>query len=315
MAVVISSPELSLPWQEGWEDRWFKRIVYAFMIIFMIAGFVLNQMTLPEVEKRKLEDVAPRLAKLILEKKKIPPPPPPPPPKKEVKEPDPKKEIKKEIKPEPKPKILPKEDKRAAARKKAMKSGLMSMQDELADLRDSFDFSDSGALPQQKTGNEADEVVSTEDFLSASANKGSGGIKTNTLNRKISRSELSQKSTARVTSTIQNQEQIAKLSTPKSSRAAIRSQEEIERVFQKNKGGIFNIYNRALRKDPTLQGKVVLELTIEPDGTVTSCKILSSELNNPSLEKRLVSKVKQFKFANKKVPVITVTYPIDFLPS
>ena len=314
MAVLISSPELSLPWQEGWEDRWFKRIAYAFMIIFMIAGFVLNQMTLPEVEKRKLEDVAPRLAKLILEKKKIPPPPPPPPPKKEVKEPDPKKEkeVKKEVIP---PKPLPKEDKRAAARKKAMKSGLMSMQDELADLRDSFDFSDIGDLPQQKAGNEADDVVSTQDFLSASANKGSGGIKTNTLTRKISRSELAQKSTAQVTSTIQNQEQIAKLSAPKSSRSAIRSQEEIERVFQKNKGSIFNIYNRALRKDPTLQGKVVLELTIAPDGTVTSCKILSSELNNASLEKRLVSKVKQFKFANKKVPVITVTYPIDFLPS
>ena len=316
MFIRLPVSDLNLPWLQSGEDRLFKRVVVTFIIIFMLAGYVFNQMTLPEIEKKQLEDVAPRLAKLILEKKKIPPPPPPPPPpKKEVIEPDPKKEkeVKKEIIPKPKP--LPKPDRKEAARKKAQQSGLIAMQDELADLRDSFDFSDIGDLPQQKSGNEAETVVSTESFLSAKAGKGSGGIKTDTLNRTISRSELARKTSARVSSSILEQEKIAALSKPKSSRSATRSQEEIERVFQKNKGSIFNIYNRALRKDPSLQGKVVLELTIDPGGKVTKCKILSSELNNASLEKRLVSKIKKFKFASIKVPTITVTYPIDFLPS
>jgi TonB family protein len=98
-------------------------------------------------------------------------------------------------------------------------------------------------------------------------------------------------------------------------RSAGRGEEEIERVFQKNKGAIFSLYNRALRKDPSLQGKVVLELTIAPSGKVVKCRIVSSELNDPALERKLVTRVKLFRFAAKDVAQVTVSYPIDFLPS
>ena len=47
-----------------------------------------------------------------------------------------------------------------------------------------------------------------------------------------------------------------------------RSADEIEHIFQKNQGSIFNLYNRALRKNPSLAGQVVIELTISPDGQV-----------------------------------------------
>ena len=70
-----------------------------------------------------------------------------------------------------------------------------------------------------------------------------------------------------------------------------------------------------MRKDPSLQGKVVIELTIEPSGVVSNVRILSSELDNKSLERKLVLKIKKFKFAKANVAKITVTYPIDFLPS
>ncbi len=49
---------------------------------------------------------------------------------------------------------------------------------------------------------------------------------------------------------------------------ASRSIEEIKLVFERNKGAIYAIYNRALREDPSLQGKVVLELKISPSGEV-----------------------------------------------
>ena len=71
--------------------------------------------------------------------------------------------------------------------------------------------------------------------------------------------------------------------------APSRSREEIELIFDKNKGSIFALYNRALRRDPTLQGKVVLELTIDPSGVVSNCKILSSELNDPDSSGSLFS--------------------------
>lgn len=301
-----------LPWVEGREDRLFRRMAIALVILFLILGLIMNSLTLPEIQKRKLADVSPRLAQLIQEKRKQPPPPPPKPKpeKKEVEKPKVEKKPPEKKQPEVKPKI----DSRAAAKKQAEQSGLIAMRDELSDLRDSFDFSDISDLPQQKTGNQEETVVSTSNILSAKASQGSGGIASDSLNRQIRGSELAQRKTTQVESKISTQQQVATAVSPKSVSAS-RSQEEIERVFQKNKGAIFNIYNRELRKDPSLQGKVVFDLTISPEGNVTKCVIKSSELNNKKLEARLLAKIKQFKFANKKVPVITATYPIVFLPS
>ncbi|MBL7000244.1 MAG: AgmX/PglI C-terminal domain-containing protein [Gammaproteobacteria bacterium] len=300
-----------LPWVEGREDRLFKRLAIVLIVLFILAGVVMNRIQLPDMQKKELAEVAPRLAKLIMEKKVTPPPPPPPLQKVIKKEPP---VVKKDAakKAEVK-KPLSEADKRAAAKKTAQKSGLIALKDELADLRDSFDFSDITDKPQQKAGKQAETVTSTQDLL-ASATQGSGGIQADTLNRQLSGSELASRKTTSVKSTIPTQ-QLASTSSSRISASSIRSQEEIERVFQKNKGAIFNIYNRELRKDPSLQGKIVVELTIQPDGSVSDCVIISSELKHARLENRLIAKIKSFSFTSRSVPVLKVTYPIDFLPS
>lgn len=316
MAATIVLKEPKLPWTEGSEDRLFRIMVILLVILSLIGGIVINQIVLPEIERKQLAEVAPRLAKLIVEKKKVPPPPPPKPePKKEEpkKKPEPKKEEKKPEPKKPKPKPV---DRRDAARAKAQKSGLLAMQDDLADLRDSFDFDSIGDQPQQKAATQAQTVAPTSDILTAKASQGSGGITTASPKRQARSSELAQKKTAAVKSNIASSKKVAEQAKgSKTGRNATRTQEEIERVFQKNKGAIDTMYNRELRKDPTLQGKVVVELTISPNGSVTKCIIVSSELGNNKLEKRLISKIKKFRFAAKQVPVITVSYPIDFLPS
>lgn len=96
---------------------------------------------------------------------------------------------------------------------------------------------------------------------------------------------------------------------------ASRSIEEIKLVFERNKGSIYSIYNRALRDDPSLQGKVVLKLTIAPSGEVVDCRIESSELKNAELERKLLARIKQFDFGSKAVDQMVVTWPVDFLPS
>ena len=96
---------------------------------------------------------------------------------------------------------------------------------------------------------------------------------------------------------------------------ASRSREEIELVFDKNKGAIFALYNRALRMDPTLEGKLVLRLTIAPSGEVTFCEIVSSELGDLELERKLVQRIKLFRFEARDVEAITTTKPIDFFPA
>ena len=86
-------------------------------------------------------------------------------------------------------------------------------------------------------------------------------------------------------------------------------------IFDRNKGSIYSVYNRALRKNPALQGKVVLRLTIAPSGKVTRCDVVSSELGDPALTGKITARVKRFNFGAKDVNEVTITYPIDFLPA
>ncbi len=96
---------------------------------------------------------------------------------------------------------------------------------------------------------------------------------------------------------------------------ASRSIEEIKLVFERNKGAIYAIYNRALRDEPSLQGKVVLELKIAPSGEVTDLRIVSTELKAAELERKLLARIRQFDFGAKDVEQMVVTWPVDFLPS
>ena len=96
---------------------------------------------------------------------------------------------------------------------------------------------------------------------------------------------------------------------------ASRSIEDIKLVFDRHKGAIHALYNRALRDDPSLQGKVVLELKIAPGGAVVDCRIVASELKADDLQRQLLARVRQFDFGAKDVDTLVVSWPVDFLPS
>lgn len=311
--------EPNMPWVESSEDRFFKRLTIVLLILFFIAGIILNTLTLPKVAQKNLIDVSPRLAKLILEKKKIPPPPKVEAPKPKVEKKKEKPKEKKKEKPKEKVKKEPVKEKPKAAREVAQQSGLIALSDELSDLRDSFDLDEVIELPQQKSGKKAVVVATASDLLTSQATKSSGGIKTNTLSREIKTSELASRKTSTVSSNIKSKTAGkvtgAESSSGKSGKTATRSAEEVELVFQKNKSAIFAIYDRALRKNPALEGKVVVEIVIESSGKVSRVTIISSELDDKGLERKLVLKIKKFKFSKKNVGQLTVTYPIDFLPS
>ena len=94
-----------------------------------------------------------------------------------------------------------------------------------------------------------------------------------------------------------------------------RTDEEIQIVFDRYKAALYRLYNRALRKDPTLRGQMVLRLTIEPDGSVSLCDMQSSDMQAPDLSRQVIDSVTAFQFGAKDVPSITILYPIDFLPT
>ena len=281
------------PWYESTDDKKFKRIVRRSLILFCILGIIVPFLPVPEVEKKQLSQVSPRLAKLIVkkkeEKKKIPK-------KVEKKKKDPtkkkkKKEVKKEIK------------------KKVEKSGVLAFSDELADLRDSFDL---GKIEKTKAVKQNVKKYNASKLISKSADKLSGGVDKSRLTVATVDQKLEGHSTSAVSSDIT----VAKASRiNRATGKAGRTREEIESVFQSKKGQFYSMYNRALRTDPTIQGRVTIELTISPSGRVTAAKIVSSQLGNKALERKIIARVKLMRFAAKDVDTVTVSYPIDFFPS
>jgi len=95
-----------------------------------------------------------------------------------------------------------------------------------------------------------------------------------------------------------------------------RTDEEIQIVFDRHKAALYRLYNRALRKNPTLKGQIVLRLTIDPDGSVSLCKLKSTNMKAPNLANQVVERVKTFDFGAKEgIPAVSIVYPIDFLPA
>jgi hypothetical protein len=95
-----------------------------------------------------------------------------------------------------------------------------------------------------------------------------------------------------------------------------RTGEEIQIVFDRYKASFYRLYNRELRNNPALQGKMVLRLTIEPDGSVSMCALQSTDMNAPDLATQVVNRVRTINFGAKEgVQAVTIVYPIDFLPA
>lgn len=93
-----------------------------------------------------------------------------------------------------------------------------------------------------------------------------------------------------------------------------RTRDDVTRAFDKNKGRIFALYARALKDNPTLQGKIVLSITIVPDGRVRECIVVSSTLNDAALVKGIVEHVSAIDFGAKGALVFSTEYPLTFFP-
>jgi len=310
----------NLPWSDNENDRKLVGFVFVSLIVSTILFAIVQFLPLQEVKQKKLEEVSPRLAKLIIEKqqKPVPPPPIPQPKKKETPKPEPKKAEKPKPvpkKPEPSKTVTPKPDRAAVARRQAQQH-ITEIQDALADLRDMNVTSTlRNNKPVRSTGGTATRNSdNTTAIIAAKAGKSSGGINTSRLSQATGDSHLQGRQTTAVTSAI-GAGSGSRGSRSGGSGAPSRPYEEIELVFQKNKGSIFSLYSRALRRDPTLQGKVVLELTIAPSGHVTNVRIVSSEIKNAQLLEQLKARVRLFRFQPKNVDTLIVKYPIDFLPT
>jgi protein TonB len=294
-----------LPWEGDEESsRRFRRLALIGLAIFLVVGILVPLLNLPVPKESAATAVPERLARIMVEEKAKPPPPPPPPPK-PVEQP----------KPIPKPEAQPR-DRTADARKKAEQSGLMKLKDELADLRRDL-AQDMPSPTKNLTGAVGEESKAERSLISSKAGSGSAGVQSSNSSRGFGSGagSLTGYNTTSVSSRVVADSAGAAATRTGNSGKAARSREEIELEFDRQKGAIYALYTRALRDRPELQGKVVLEFTIAPSGEVTACRVVSSELNDPELERKIIARVKLIRFSTKDVESMTTTKPIEFFPA
>lgn len=295
-----------MPWTtQGEDEKRFRRILLITLLFTIVMGYLIPLWDLPVQTRDELSEVPERLAKLVIKKT-----PPPPPPKVQPKLEE--KKDKKARKDVPKPKT----EKAKKARKVAETAGLLAFKDNFSELMDSSIDQKLGSQARLSNKGQKSRKISRS-LVTAQASSASGGISTSSLSRNTGSGGKSTGGVefSRVESAIGGDffgEERPLSDGPGPSR----TDEEIQIVFDRYKAALYRIYNRELRKNPTLQGKVVLKLTIEPNGSVSACSIESTDMDSKALEKKIVERVKKFNFGAKEdVPAITILYPIDFLPA
>ncbi len=308
--------EYELPWSsDSNQDRKFQRLLGITFLIVLVLGLAWPFLPTPEPDPMEIVEIPPRIAQLLLEEKPLPPPPPPKveEPEPEPDEAEPEQVVETETEPEPEPEPEPEIDLTEVAREQAQ-AAFMPFAEDLADLVDQ-ELLDKVADDRELSASVGEAARNERSMITSKVGTASSGINTAAMSRNTGGSGIAGRSTTQVKSPVAGIGPAGGASRTGSSGKASRSREEIELVFDKNKGVIFALYNRALRNDPTLEGKLVLRLTIAPNGQVTFCEVVSSELNAPELENKLVQRIKLFRFEAKDVEAITTTKPIDFFPA
>lgn len=317
-----------MPWTRGGEDdKRFNKALLASLLVSIVLGLLLPQIDLPLPEPWEAIDVPERLARLVKQER------PPPPPPSTLKEPPPE-EQPPELAPEPEPieepltptdspvlaeEPTPKQAPQKAKKKQTETKGILAFKEKFTNLADGTPSVKLGADARISGGGDTTAGRPERSMVTTQAPGSSGGINLASLSRGLGGGgggggQMAGVQLTRATSSIGGS---GGEDRPLSSGAgAGRTDEEIQIVFDRHKAALYRLYNRELRRDPTLQGQMVLRIRIEPDGSVSLCELQGTDMNAPNLGDQVLARVRTFDFGAKEgIPAVTILYPIDFLPA
>jgi hypothetical protein len=310
--VAFSIRSSRMPWARGGEEDWrFRKVLLTSLLVNLLFGSTLPLIDLPLPEPWEELEVPDRLTRLITTQ--LPPPPPPVPQEPIVQEPKPTEQLASEqAPPSPSPDWTPKP---ATASK-----GILAFREKFSGLAENDPGARLGANARIDDSGGAAPGWATRSMVATQASGTSGGINLASLSRNVGGQGgdgLAGVQVGRATSSIGSGGGGGS-GRPLSGGGPgpARTDEEIQIVFDRHKAALYRLYNRELRRDPTLQGQMVLRLRIEPDGSVSLCDLQSTDMKAPQLSAQVVERVKTFDFGAKDgVPTVTILYPIDFLPA
>ncbi|MDN5872997.1 MAG: AgmX/PglI C-terminal domain-containing protein [Sinobacteraceae bacterium] len=315
-------------------NRRFRRIFAAVAIPALILAIIVPLFHLSPLEKGggKLRNSsttihlmptppAPKAAK-----PEQPKPQPEPQPKPQPKpKPKPKPETKPITKPKatkPAPVAKPRPKPKPSARERAQRLAAASGLNQLSALSDT-DLSAAAKAPvvsgQLTTQGSRSSSDAARKAFEQSATQGSqpshGASAASQVTRPQSGHGVGTRRTATVTSSIGSGRDMSKAGANGNAVKVGRTLREIQLVFDRNKSSFYALYNRALRRNPSESGKIVVSLTIASDGHVSECHVVYSNMGDAKLEKQVLTRVKMLNFGAKDVPSFTYpNYPIHFVP-
>jgi hypothetical protein len=313
--VEAPNRSMTMPWRKDSEsEKHFRRSLLIAFLFYFVFGTVVILWKLPPLQRPVVAVVPERLVSMLRKEPPIPEPAP-----------DRTKEEKKADKTREKASEKPKEEQPApaekqAARQRAETTGVLAFRDTFKDLIEETPVTKLGA--EAKINNQpaaAGQARASRSLVAIPGTVGaggSGGIGNSGVSRNVGNGNGNRIGGVGFTRVESSMAGLGDGSRPVSSGPGpARTDEEIQIVFDKYKASLYRMYNAELRKYPTLRGKILLRITIEPGGEVSACTMQSSDLASPELVAQVVERVKKFNFGPKEnVPKTTILYPIDFLP-
>ena len=308
------SAQAATPWTLGSEeDRRFRRIVLQALTISLLTGAIMSSIEAPLPEPDFREQAPARRVRLLAE---------PATPVARA-EPVASPAVIDRSSPAEKPAAQPMEAPvvTPTPRQKAAQSGVLAMSDVLRELQamapqigygspEGDSASPAAGQSQQGSGTRANGGTLTADI-----SKGSGGIAGGVDHQAaLGEGGLPARAGGGPSGVVQGSGAVTGEASSGPS-SALRSQEQIQEVLDGNKGAMYTLYNRELRRDASLQGRLVLSITVAPQGHVTRCVVVSNELDSEVLEQQLIALVRSIDFgAIAGAGAVTTKIPIEFFP-
>ncbi len=320
----VSQQDTVMPWaRSSPEDSRYRWSLVLTVIAAGAAVYAISLVTIPVSERPAQLELPERMARLVREEREPPPPPKPvedPVEEEELPEPEPEPELADEQPPseEPEPEREVAQLSEQEVKEKVRTQGILAFRESFASRANLNTTAQLGSQARVRAvGDDASSRPQRSMVTSNAPGLGSSGINLGEISRDVGGSDggaVADVTVARVASSIDTAGAVER---PQADPAlAGRTDEDIQIVFDRYKSALYRLYNRELRRDPRLRGQIVLELTIEPDGSVSSCKLQSSNMNAPQLVQQVIERVLTFDFGSMEdTGPVTIIYPIDFLPA
>ena len=313
--------EMVMPWQRGQEeDQRYRKSLGSSLATSILLGVLIASVAIPIPERPKEIELPERMAKLV--QQQLPPPKPVAEPVAEEQIPEPEPEVPEEVPPEIVPESV--EQPKVAATpepdiKEQVKSkGILAFRESFASASSLRPTTQLGSQARVRSAGEDAVGRPTRSMVTTNAPGSSGGINLANISRDVGGGGpgMGGVAVSRVASSIGSGGDGYSDRPMAGGAMAGRTDEEIQIVFDRYKAALYRLYNRELRKDPTLRGQITIKLTIEPDGSVSFCALQSTDMNAPLLTDQVVQRVSTFDFGAKEdIAAVTIIYPIDFLPA